>query len=211
MRLILIRHAQTEHNRDNRVQGRADHPLSALGRRQAAALGERLGTEPIVAVYSSPLIRALTTAEAVAAPHGLRAIAEPDLVEMHVGELEGVLISEMRERQPEFLKVWATEQGPAVPMPGGESLEQVRDRAWAVVERLYAEHAEATVALVAHNFVLGCLITRALNLPLSAFRRFRFGVAGATTLRFRGERIALVHFNETCHLAPLDGGSGIGA
>lgn len=210
MRLILIRHAQTEHNRDNRVQGRADNPLSALGLRQAAALGEHLRAEPIVAVYASPLVRAMTTAEAVAAPHALAVTPELDLIEMHVGEMEGILISEMRERHPEFLKVWATEQGPAVPMPGGESLEQVRDRAWAVVERLYAAHAEETVALVAHNFVLGCLITRALNLPLSAFRRFRLSVAGATTFRFRGDRIALVHFNDTCHLAALDEGVASG-
>lgn len=203
MRLILIRHAETDHNREQRVQGRADNPLSELGLRQAAALAEHLRHEPLRAVISSPLVRASATAEAVAAPHGLPVTLDADLIEMHVGEMEGLDTVAMRERYADFLKVWVTERGPSLPMPGGESLEEVQARAWRVVERLRTEYPEDgdTVALVSHNFVLGCLITRALGMRLSDFRRFRLSVSGATTLRFRGDRTILVQLNDTCHLA----------
>jgi broad specificity phosphatase PhoE len=201
MRLMLIRHAETGHNRDSRVQGQADIPLSELGERQAAALGEHLRREPIVAVISSPLVRAFATAQSIAAPHGLTVTAEPDLMEMHVGEMEGLSTSEMRARFPEFLAEWITERGPALSMPGGESLLEVQERAWAVVERLRSAHADETVALVSHNFVLGSLITRALEMPLHEFRRFRLSVCGVSTVRFRADRTLLVHLNDTCHLA----------
>ena len=203
MRLLLIRHAETAHNRENRVQGRADNPLSEIGVRQAEALGEHLRGEPLRAVVSSPLARARATAEAVAAAHGLSVIEEPDLVEMHVGEMEGLETVAMRQRFPDFLREWVTERGPFLPMPGGESLKQVQERAWNVVERLHGAYAEDgdVVALVSHNFVLGALITRAMDMPLHEFRRFRLSVCGATTLRFRRDRTVLVQLNDTCHLA----------
>ncbi|MGD9890236.1 MAG: histidine phosphatase family protein [Dehalococcoidia bacterium] len=201
MRLLLIRHAETGHNRDSRVQGQADIPLSDLGVRQAQALGDYLRGQPVAAIVSSPLARARVTAEAVAAPHGRVVQLEPDLMEMHVGEMEGLSTTEMREQFPDFLAEWVTERGPSLQMPGGESLEQVQRRAWTVVERLRALYGDETVALVSHNFVLGCVITRALGMPLSDFRRFRLSVSGVTTLRFRDDRIVLVQLNDTCHLA----------
>jgi probable phosphoglycerate mutase len=201
MRLILIRHAETEHNRDNRVQGRADNPLSEVGVRQAAALAAALRGQEIAAVVSSPLQRAQSTARAVADAVGVSLVTEPDLVEMHVGEMEGISTTEMRERYADFLKEWATEHGATLPLPGGESLVEVQERAWAVVQRLRERYAEQTLALVSHNFVLGCLITRSLGLPVHAFRRFRLSVASATTLNFRADRTMLVQLNDTCHLA----------
>jgi broad specificity phosphatase PhoE len=201
VRLLLIRHAETGHNRDSRVQGQADIPLSELGLRQAQALGRYLCDQSLAAVVSSPLIRARVTAEAVAAPHDLVVQPEPDLMEMHVGEMEGLSTTEMRERFPDFLAEWVTERGPSLQMPGGESLEQVQRRAWRVVEHLRGQYGDETVALVSHNFVLSCLITRALEIALSDFRRFRLSVSGVTTLRFREDRTVLVHLNDTCHLA----------
>lgn len=200
MRLLLIRHAETAHNRDSRVQGQADIPLSDLGVRQAAALGEHLRDEPLAAIIASPLVRARDTAAAVARAHGIALQTDPSLMEMDVGEMEGLSTAEMRARFPNFLAEWATERGPAMEMPGGESLLQVQERAWRVVERLRALHDDATVALVSHNFVLGCLVCRALDAPLHEFRRFRLSVAGVTTLRFRGDRTVLVRLNDTCHL-----------
>lgn len=201
MQLILIRHAETGHNRDARVQGQADIPLSDLGERQAAALGKHLRCGPVTAVVASPLARALVTAEAVAAPHSLGVLTEPELMEMNVGEMEGLTSAEMRARFPDFLAEWVTERGPELEMPGGESLAQVQRRAWHVVERLRAEYGSETVALVSHNFVLSALITRALDMPLHEFRRFRLSVCGVTTIRFHEDRVVLVHLNDTCHLA----------
>jgi len=201
MRLILIRHAETANNRDSLVQGQADIPLSPLGEQQAAALGDWLRQTPLHAVIASPLRRALTTAEAVAAGRGLAVETDPALMEMHVGAMEGLSSAAMRATHPEFLRAWGTESGSTLEMPGGgESLTQVQARAWRVVERLHHAYPDETVALVSHNFVLGCMLTRALELPLTAFRRFRFSVSGASTLHFRADRTVLVRFNDTCHL-----------
>ena len=201
MHLTLVRHAETGHNADSRVQGQADIPLSDLGVRQAAALGEHLRRQPIVSVISSPLVRAYATAEAIAAPHGLAVEADPALMEMDVGTMEGLSVAEMRSRFPDFLAAWMTDRGPSLPMPGGESLEQVQARAWRVVERLNERFTDETVALVSHNFVLSGLITRALEMPLHEFRRFRLSVCGVTTLRVRGDRTVVAQLNDTCHLA----------
>lgn len=201
MRLILIRHAETAHNRDNRVQGRADNPLSELGVQQAAALGAALRGQTLATIVASPLQRALDTARVVAQETGAPLETDPALEEMHVGELEGLAIAEMRERYPEFLSEWVTERGASIPMPGGESLDQVKQRAWAVVERLRGRFEDQTAAIVSHNFVLGTLITTALGMPLHNFRRFRLGVCSMTVLRFRADRTLLLSLNDQCHLA----------
>ncbi len=200
MRLILIRHGETVRNAEGLVQGRADVPLNDLGRRQAAALADALGGESLAAVYASPLQRARATAAAIAAPHGLPVIVEPDLAEMDVGEMEGLSGAQMRERFPEFLAVWAGPAGPSLSMPGGESLQDVQARAWAVIERLREHHAEATVAAVSHSFVIATIVCRAAGVPLSAFRRLRHEVASRTVLDCRPDRILIVHLNDTCHL-----------
>src|SRR5262249_56556816 len=122
-------HAETQHNSSGLVQGRADNPLSELGRRQAAALGEALSSRRLSAVYSSPLRRALETARAVAEPHGLAVEVVHELVEMDIGEMEGLSRVELREQHAEFLKLWVSEHAGEAVMPGGESLRQVQDRA----------------------------------------------------------------------------------
>jgi broad specificity phosphatase PhoE len=200
MRLILIRHGETDHNADGMVQGRADIPLNDLGRRQAAALADSLRHTPVRAVYTSPLKRARETAAIVAAALDLPVTVEPDLIEMDVGRLEGLSGAQMRERFPEFLAVWAGPEGPDIPMPGGESLRQVQTRAWAVVERLREHHGDETVVAASHNFVIATIVCRAVGVPLSAFRRMRHGVASRTVIDVRPDRTQVVHLNDLCHL-----------
>lgn len=200
LRLLLVRHAETAHNRDGLVQGRADNPLSALGLKQAAALAERLALAPLDAAYSSPLGRARQTAEAIAAPHRLSVAIEPDLIEMDIGQMEGLSGAALRERFPEFMKAWLSEDAGGAVMPGGESLVQVQERALAVVERLLARHPEGVVALVSHNFVLLTILCAVLGLPLAQFRRLRQGVASIATVDALSGQWRLVGFNDRCHL-----------
>jgi broad specificity phosphatase PhoE len=200
MRLMLIRHGETDNNAGGLVQGRLDLPLNALGQQQASAMGAFLSGEPLVHVACSPLLRARRTAEAVAAPHGLAPEIIPDLAEMDVGEMEGLSGPQMRERFPDFLAAWAGPSGPSLSMPGGESLEDVQARAWAVVERLREAWPEGTVAAVTHNFVLATVVCKALGLPLADFRRFRHSVAGRTVIDLRPDRTLIISLNDTCHL-----------
>ncbi len=201
MRLILVRHGQTNHNRDSIALGRDDVPLNDLGLRQAEALGEYLSHETVAAVYTSPLQRAARTAEAVASRHGLDVTIEDDLIEMEVGELDGLPYPEIRERFPGVIERWLSESGPEHPFPGGESLVQVADRAWSAVRRLAELHPQDSVVAVTHNFVILCLLTRALGLDLPKFRRLKHEVAAVSVIELAGERTTVVSINDRCHLA----------
>lgn len=200
MRLMLIRHGETNSNADGLVQGRLDVPLNELGQRQAMALARALAKEPLDHVVSSPLRRARDTAAAIAAVHGLTPVVDDALAEMDLGELEGLSGAEMRARYPDFLRAWAGPNGATLPMPGGESLTQVQERAWAAVERLREQWPEGVVAAVTHNFVLAALVCRAIGLPLADFRRFRHSIAGRTVIDLRPDRILVLSLNDLCHL-----------
>jgi broad specificity phosphatase PhoE len=200
MRLFLVRHGETEYNRRGLALGRDDVPLNERGVWQARRTGEALADEPLTAVYSSPLKRALATAEQVAAPHGLEVRVEERLIEMEIGEAEGLTFAEVRERHPGLLEAWTGPDGPSQPMPGGERLLDVDERAWGAVADLAAAHAGDTLALVAHNFVILCILTRALGLPLAEFRQLRHSVGAIAELEFRPESIAAVRLNDMSHL-----------
>jgi broad specificity phosphatase PhoE len=86
-------------------------------------------------------------------------------------------------------------------MPGGETLREVQERAWAAVERIAAAHERGTIVAVTHNFVILTLVCRALGLPLSGFRRMRPAVGSKTTIEIRDGAARLLRFNDTAHLA----------
>lgn len=200
MRLYLIRHGETESNRLGLALGQQDVPLNEQGRRQAERLGRALAKEALGAVYSSPLLRARDTATAVAAPHGLPVRVEDRLIEMDVGEVDGLSFEEVGQRYPDLLRTWMSDDGPSEPMPGGESLAQVLDRAWTWVENLATSHRRERVAAVTHNFVILSLVAQAVGIGLSRFRRFRHAVAAVSVIDFEDGRTTLVRLNDTCHL-----------
>ena len=210
-RVILIRHGESEANRDGRSLGRADSPLTDRGRRQAAALGRALAGEPIGRVLSSPLRRAADAADAVAAPHGLPVETPDGLIELDVGRMEGLAWADARARYADFLERWMQDDSGALAMPGGESLADVRRRAWPVL----APHlgvppgaapsdmgAPATTVVVCHNFVIKVLLCAALELDLRCWRRFETDLAGRTILERRRGQVVLRTLNDTSHLPP---------
>jgi len=200
VRLILVRHGETEYNRQGLALGRSDVPLNERGREQARLLARALAREPISAVYSSPLRRCLDTAQEIARPHGLVVEALPALIEMDIGETEGLTYAQVRERYPDLLQRWLGPDPAAATMPGGEGLPAVQERAWEAIAALAQRHPQDTVVVVTHNFVILCILTRALGMPLSAFRRLRHEVAAVSVLEVEGERMTLVRLNDTCHL-----------
>lgn len=200
MLLYLVRHGETESNRKGLALGRADVPLNERGRRQAEALARALAGEGLAAVYSSPLQRTLDTARPVAARCGLEVQVEERLVEMDIGEADGLTFAEVRERYPGLLETWVSDDGPKEPMPGGERLLDVQERAWAAVGDLSSRHDGDAVAAVTHNFVILCLLTRALGLELSQFRRLRHAVGAISVIDLGQERPQVVRLNDTCHL-----------
>ncbi len=199
MRLVLIRHGETEHNRGNITLGRADVPLNERGRLQAAALAASFSEEPS-AIYSSPLSRAHDTALAIGRACSVDVTIHDGLIEMDVGEMEHLTGAELRERYPDFLRAWLSDEAGDARMPGGESLRDVQARAWAAIERLREAHPEGVVLVVTHNFVILTVICRALGLPLSHFRRIRQGLAAKTVLDVTADSALLVQLNDNAHL-----------
>lgn len=199
MRLILVRHGETESNRERLTLGRADVPLNERGRLQAAALASAFSTPPAM-IYSSPLQRASETARAIAVATGAKLLIEPDLVEMDVGEMEHFTREKLRATYPEFLATWLSAAAGDARMPGGETLREVQARAWAAVERMRLEHEGQRVVVVSHNFVILTLLCQALNLPLGEFRRLRQSLAGRTIVDIGETTAALVQLNDIAHL-----------
>lgn len=200
MRLFLVRHGETESNRLGLALGRSDVPLNERGALQAEQLAAALRREPLAAVYASPLRRTLETARAVAGAHGLEVAIEERLIEMDIGELDGLTFAEVRMRYPGLLEEWTSGPGPNMPMPGGERLVDVQERAWAAVTELAARHAEEAVAAVTHNFVILSLLTKVLGIELSQFRRLQHAVAAVSVVDFTPKRTLVVRMNDTCHL-----------
>jgi broad specificity phosphatase PhoE len=181
MRLVLVRHGETRLNREGRVQGQSREGLTPLGRAQAQGAVRFVRPYAPTALYTSPLPRALETAQILAQALGLDPIPLPPLAEMDLGEADGLTVAELQQRYPAFIDAWRRDPSRAVP-PGGESLQQVQERAWGAVEDLLRRHPTETVAAVSHTFTILTLLTAALGLPLEAFRRFRLDPGGVVVL-----------------------------
>jgi broad specificity phosphatase PhoE len=208
MRLILVRHGETDTNKAGLALGRADVELNEHGRWQAQRLAVSLKEEPIDTIYSSPLKRALATAEPIASSHGLEVQVDEGLIEMEIGEMEGLTFQQVRERYPHFLQLWLGGQAAYEAMPGGERLLDVQERAWQAIERIHQRQEQGTVAVVTHNFVILTVLCRVLGLELADFRRLRHSVAAKSVLEMGRDRIIVVSFNDTCHLEADQGQQG---
>jgi len=200
-RILLVRHGQTEWNRVGRFQGRADIPLNAEGRKEARSLALRLKDQRLTAIYTSPLIRAVETASAIALFHpGLSVIEEPGFTEMDLGCFDGMPARDWEKFYPDFCGVWR--KSPAsVRMPGGESLPDMQSRALASLNRVTAACApDSRVLICTHNFVILSLLCHAMDLPLDEFRRVRQGTASLNFLCRRDGRLVAEAVNDRTHL-----------
>jgi broad specificity phosphatase PhoE len=146
--ILLARHGETDWNREGRFQGHADPPLNRTGRAQAVDLSVALMAEQLAAVYSSPLRRALETADVVAASHGLEPVPVDDLREVDVGSWSGLTRAEVEERFPAQFARWLDYgQG----WEDGETYEEMGRRAVDVLLRLAAAHDGERVLAVTHG------------------------------------------------------------
>ena len=202
-RIIILRHVESEANRSGVGLGRTDSPPTELGLQQLQCTVDALAEEPITRVVTSPLSRAKILAEAIAESHGIAAEATDALLELDVGELEGLEWPIVREKFADFLQRWRGDDSVSAPMPGGESLLDVLERSRTVFDEFAALDADGTALLVTHNFVVKMLVVHALAMPRHAWRRIDTGLAGITTFRIADGAPALVSLNDRHHLAGL--------
>lgn len=206
MRILLARHGETPWNAEGRYQGQIDIPLSPIGEAQAQALGERLKSIDITRAVASPLSRAQRTAQLALGARADMLLTEPDLQEIAHGEWEGLLASEIHEKDPSRLRAWR-EEPDTVLMPGGESLRLVLDRSWRGLARA-AEGLgdEDTLLVVAHDAVNRVILCRILGLPIS--RLWSFRQAPTTLNLLEGpdiEQLEVVRMNDCAHHTPFFG------
>jgi broad specificity phosphatase PhoE len=206
LKLILVRHGETHWNKDGLVQGAdSDIELNDTGVEQARRLAAFLKNEPIAAVLSSPLRRAIATAEIIASQHQLSVETDEGLKELKVGDLEGVSISNLSTTFSRFLLKW-WQDGEAMKLPNGESLVDLQQRVWKPIESLMERQKtssdldrDGTAVVVSHYFVTLAIILKALDLPLEYFIKFRLDLGGVSILEFRDYGPRLVTFNDTSY------------
>ena len=202
MDLILVRHGETETNRLGKIQGASQTSLNERGLQQAAAAARVLDEETPFTLYASPLKRAVQTAQEITNRTGIDATPEDGLIEMDVGDFEGLSGRQLRERFPDVMRSWDEDAYRTV-MPGGESLATVGQRAWGTVTRLSDLHADEAVVAVTHNFTIQMILCTALGMEPNNFRRLRVDLGSITRLYVSSERTVQVSVNETGHLRKL--------
>ena len=199
MKLILVRHGETYWNRERRVQGGgSDIGLSEAGLRQADGLALALKNENVTVIISSPLKRALVTAEAIARQHRLPVVINDGLKEIAVGELEGLSVSDLSTTFTQHLMGWWQPRG-SERLPGGESFLELQKRSWTAVKGLLAGYKDGTVVAVSHYFVILAIIFKALGWPLNYLTKFKMDTGGVSILEFRDYGTRLVAFNDTSY------------
>lgn len=164
-RLILIRHGETDWNVEGRWQGQADVPLNERGRQQSEAVAELLRDVPIEAIYASDLQRAYETARAIARVKGLPIQTDPRLREIHQGEWQGLLATEIKAKYAEQFERRQRDPLHIAP-PGGETVAQVRERVTAAVEEIIRKHPHGTVVIVSHGFALALVLVHFQQRPV---------------------------------------------
>ncbi len=207
-RILLIRHGETDFNLTHRFQGRIDIPLNQEGKKQAQALALALKDEPLTAVYSSPLIRAMETARSIKGFHPSAPLfQEEGLTEMDLGEFDGMQAGDWGLQHQEFYKTWRTTPS-SLKMPGGESLREVQIRAIGTLERITKVNPTGTSLLFcSHNFVNRTIICHALGLPLDRFRDFQQDPATLNVLYMREGQLSAEVVNDVSHLKKHEGAS----
>ncbi len=199
-RIFIVRHGQTEWNRVERFRGRLDVPLNEVGLAQAQATAARLAAQKdVVAVYSSPLSRAVRTAEPIAERLGLAVQPLAALDDLHFGEWQGRTPAEVAERYPDLYRRW--ELAPhTVQFPGGESLAALRNRAFPALLALAERHAGQACVVVSHKVVCKVLLSAALGLDESHYWQIELDNAAISTVESRHGLFVVTQLNDTCHL-----------
>jgi len=202
MKLILIRHGETEWNKQRRIQGcRSDTRLSPKGLEEADRLAAALRKERIDAIYSSPMKRASETAQIIAEAGKLQVHVFNELREIDAGELDGLFERELAGAYGTAWKEFCNGNA-ATPLPGGESLQDLQKRTSWAVDRMLEKHIDGTVVVVAHLLANLVIVCQVMGINLAKIARLKQAPASITILELTTQGNSLLLLNDTCHLQP---------
>jgi len=200
--LYLLRHGATAANlmRPPRLQGsRRDLPLADLGVRQAELTRDFLAVRAIDHCYTSPLVRAVQTAEIIAAPHHLKPIPCEELIECDVGRWEDLDWQTIRKQEPEAYEKFMANPA-AFGYPEGESLTDIYQRSSPYLEALLEKHAGEVTLVVSHHVIGRAFLAGILGLPLSRARQVTLDNCGISVVERQGQQTAVTTLNALFHL-----------
>jgi probable phosphomutase (TIGR03848 family) len=193
--LLLIRHGENEYVKTGKLAGRLPGVhLNERGQKQAQALGEALTHVPIKAIYSSPLERAMETAEPIAASHKLTIQQEPDLMDTNVGRWQGKSLKVLR-----LTKAWKIVQSAPsrFRFPDGESFMDAQTRYVDVLERIVQKHKpQDVVAVVFHADPIKLAVSLFLGMPLDHFQRLSCDTGSLTAMYVSEASATLIKLNQ---------------
>ena len=199
MRIFLIRHGETEWNRQNRLQGHSDTHLSPEGFHQAISLANHAPFQHVDAIYSSDLTRAVTTAEIIAERFNLVVKTMPQLREINYGDGEGRFIRELAEEFPKEFGKFFTDPERCHP-PHGETFLESQARAMIGIREIISKHDNQNVVAVTHGAIIRLILGAALDMPIHkmwAIAQFNMAL---NVLRVDDGDLTVELINSTAHL-----------
>jgi len=201
--VLLVRHGQTESNVTGYYMGWSDEDLDDVGYAQVRSLSSRLAGLPIASVYTSPLRRACTTAEILAKPHDLELQVMDDLIEIHLGDWQGLHMDEIKQRWPELWHQSRVDPS-GITMPNGESLAQVTERALRAFETIVAANQGKHAVMVTHDAIVRVLAAHVMGVPNSIYRKLEIYNASLSIIRVQDGNAWLITLNDTAHCEAWD-------
>lgn len=200
--LILLRHGETDWNRELRFQGHVDVSLNAIGLEQARRLAQRLAGETAHHIYASDLTRARQTADPVSQRLGLATVSDAALREQSFGRVDGMRVDDIKAQYPQAWEDWLQFHEDYC-MPEGETTRQFHARVMDAVQRIVAAHRGQTLVIVTHGGVLDMIYRTARALGLSGPRQSEIPNAGLNRVRVTEGRIDILAWADVQHLADL--------
>lgn len=203
--IILVRHGSTAGNDQGLLHGRTDIPLATAGHSQARRVADQLKrTGDIDAIYSSPLVRARTTAEEIAVAAGLKPRIDPDLREFDFGDLEGVPFDQLQSRYPDAYISMLDPTGYDRPFPNGESRKSIYERVSLSLERISLENRSGRVVVVAHLIVIATAMAHLTSGDPDDAISFLVDNCSISRLRLNGnDNAEILQLNDVSHLIGL--------
>ena len=203
-KIYLVRHGQTEWNKELRFRGRVDIPLNEMGRRQAEAIANALEASEITRIYTSPLRRSIETAQPTAKLLNLTIEPAQGLVDISYGEWEGLAFSTVKKRYGNLYQQW--EKRPhVVRFPNGETLDEARERSFRTIKTIIKGNPGKAVLVIPHRVINKVLLCAILKLSNSHFWEIKQDTGCINLIEYSNKRFVVCTMNDTCHLREIDG------
>jgi broad specificity phosphatase PhoE len=202
MELILIRHGETDWNKDGVFRGQMDVKLNAMGIAQADLTAGALASKVFEAMYTSPLKRALVTARRIAKPHEMVERIDNGLMDMNFGRFQGLTESEVASRYPRQLKVWKENPGKAR-FPGGETSKKAWKRVNSSLREILVVHGYGTVVIVSHRVPVKMMTAYLLGKDRNSIGEIRHDHCAISAFEIDGRDYKPIVLNDSSHLSKL--------